>query len=141
MALMQLKVAHRLGDPRLACRCRTHLAYNDIQTGDFETARKTIQAEVRQAHKLKVGGDARACAVGWICTMFKSSTFMLCVFVCVCVCCYTSWQDAELIRTTKAAAMYLHQTRKAHDAGHTDPAAHVNPTRDEYYRLRLAKEK
>ena len=51
MARKQLKIAVQLGDETLQCKCRTHLIYNDIQLGKFETASLKLIQEMEFAKK------------------------------------------------------------------------------------------
>lgn len=48
MARLQMAIASGLGDPHLKGYCKVHLAYNAIQTGEFQTANRIIH-RVRKA--------------------------------------------------------------------------------------------
>ena len=87
MAARQIEIARRLGDASLALECEVHLIYNDIQTGEFYSAKQRHDTLARAANERQV----RGCA--WISPGFADSLSVRCV---LCVCC---WVGASTGRT------------------------------------------
>ena len=125
MANMQIKVATDLGDPRLACKCRINLAYNDIQviaSQQHSLLFRSYSSNYLLCRATQQNGKFR-CAKAKIVTQTTVANEL---------------EDEELIAMTTAAALYLKKAKQAHKVGLLDPDAAVNPTRDEFYRMRLA---
>ena len=78
MAARQIEIARRLGDESLALECEVHLIYNDIQTGEFYSAKQRHDTLARAANERQVRGyawtspgfaDSLSCALCAVCAL------------------------------------------------------------------------